>query len=820
MNKAEEYTLSPSFPGDRIKDEWEKGADLLHLGYGAGTWALMTSYHTGLDGQRYFTGEEFPAGKIEEGWRENYYVTNVVNGDGLWVVVMSKGCGFMDQLWRSGSEIPLREIGKALKKGFYITQACYGEGKWVVVLSESGTQLEQYYAQFEEFPEKTIGEYWDKGYVITTLAYGKSKWFLVMTSGTEMKYQSWVYHSNFPSGEIESKTKEGYGVTLLTYGGGVWVAVGSMTEETFRSINPEQETTSVPEAAPRRRPSKKRSDTSATDEESFELAMKELKQLTGLKMVKEEMEQLLNYIRIEQKRRKLGLSENPVSLHAVFTGPPGTGKTTVARLLGRIYKSLGLLQEGHVVEVDRSGLVAEYIGQTAIKTGKVIDSALDGILFIDEAYSLTKGGRNDFGHEAIDTLVKRMEDHRDRLVVVVAGYPDEMTDFINSNPGLQSRFSQTFTFNDFTPEELLDIFSRIAASRGFSLTAEAQEKSLRYFRYRYRARTRTYGNAREVRNLFEELLRVQATRLTSLKDPDNAVLQTITLQDIEKAVSDEFFEEITETPEAVLAELNKLTGLDMIKEEIRQLTAFIRVEQLRKASGLAVTSPALHYIFYGPPGTGKTTVARYLGRIFKALGILPKGHVVEVTRSHLVAEFVGQTAPKTEQVIDRSLHGILFIDEAYTLVKGGSRDFGQEALDTLLKRMEDDRDKFIVIMVGYPDLMREVVESNPGLQSRFTRYLHFQHYTVSELISIFQSFCTRQGYVVAPEHLEILRKPIELAIQEQGESFGNARHVRNLFERLLQIRAERIAALETPAASDLSAINEGDLLALAGDSQD
>lgn len=258
----------------------------------------------------------------------------------------------------------------------------------------------------------------------------------------------------------------------------------------------------------------------------------ELKSLIGLSSVKKEIETLTNFIKIQKEREAKGLKTSQPSYHCVFTGNPGTGKTTVARIVAGIYKELGVLKSGHLVETDRSGLVAEYVGQTAVKTNKIIDSALDGVLFIDEAYSLISGSENDYGKEAIATLLKRMEDNRDRLVVILAGYTSEMQDFINSNSGLQSRFNRYIEFPDYSAEELYQIFELNTRKFDYSISDTVVEKLKAFFNDTVENKDKNFGNARFVRNFFEKTLENQANRLAREANLTIEKLTEISVEDI------------------------------------------------------------------------------------------------------------------------------------------------------------------------------------------------------------------------------------------------------------------------------------------------
>ena len=302
-----------------------------------------------------------------------------------------------------------------------------------------------------------------------------------------------------------------------------------------------------------------------TPPENIEDLKKELDELIGLKGVKREVNNLINTVTIYKLRRENGLKTVDMSLHMVFSGNPGTGKTMIARLMSRIYKSLGMLQKGHLVEVDRSGLVAGYVGQTATKTSAVIEKALGGVLFIDEAYALNGKTENDFGQEAIDTLLKAMEDHREDLVVIVAGYDGLMDEFIHSNPGLESRFNRYMHFDDYTTEEMMGILDLQLKKGQYQLTEQARRDVADYIAAANTSSI-SFGNGRGVRNIFERLLVAQANRLAQAENVTKEDLMTLTEDDVAAArgsdekilAAEKAQQELIQSAEETLAELQKL----------------------------------------------------------------------------------------------------------------------------------------------------------------------------------------------------------------------------------------------------------------------
>ncbi len=271
--------------------------------------------------------------------------------------------------------------------------------------------------------------------------------------------------------------------------------------------------------------------------ETLEDVIKELNSLIGLSNVKEMVLSLINYIKIQKEREKLGLKISKNSYHCVFTGSPGTGKTTIARIIGKIYKHLGILKKGHFVETDRSGLVSKYVGQTAIKTNGIIDSAIDGVLFVDEAYSLIRDTEGEiYGKEALSTLIKRMEDDRDKLVIIIAGYTSEMIDFINTNPGFKSRFNRYIDFVDYESEELVEIFKFQCAQYEYILNERAENKLNHIINESLAQKDKSFGNGRFVRNIFEKCIERQSNRIANL-DLNREILTTITEEDIPSNIS-------------------------------------------------------------------------------------------------------------------------------------------------------------------------------------------------------------------------------------------------------------------------------------------
>lgn len=537
-------------------------------------------------------------------------------------------------------------------------------------------------------------------------------------------------------------------------------------------------------------------------------------QLVGQTQAHDSLEKVIAIAKVNKARKSNGLKDIQVSLHAVFAGPPGTGKTTFARYYAKKIKEIGILKKGHVVEASRSDLVAAYQGQTAIKTEMVVKSALGGILFIDEAYSLKSSTDDSYGQEAIDTLVKLIEDHRADLIVILAGYDSEMRDFLSTNTGLKSRIPNWIEFQDFSNDELQRIFLTMCKERDIIFNEKempiVMEAVLR------EKKGRSFGNARTVRNILEKILSKQSIRLSKATESlARSDYQTIIRDDVTDAFGENILSQVLiSQPDATNAsaatKLSQLIGLTEAKSQIEEIIALLQVMKLRKGK-IDLSSFNLHMIFSGNPGTGKTTVARMLGEIFKEMGVLPSGHVVEVDRSGLVAGYVGQTAIKTKEVVESAFGGVLFIDEAYAINQGASDSFGRECVDTLVKMMEDFRDKFVLIVAGYPDKMIEFMQMNAGLSSRFSKTIAFEDYSPADLILIFEGLAQKEGLKISQDAVVNLK--IIFSEARTLPTFANARTARQIFEDSMKYQSMRIfkARAQGVIKDDLALITVDDI---------
>jgi len=543
------------------------------------------------------------------------------------------------------------------------------------------------------------------------------------------------------------------------------------------------------------------------DDKSLEEILSDLDSLIGLENIKNKVREYIDYVSFLQFREESGIKEEEeVNLHSVFTGNPGTGKTTVVKLLGKIYQSMGLLSKGHVHTVEANDIIAGFIRQTGKDTKKAIEKARGGILFIDEAYMLFKEGNtgNDFGSEAVAALITEMSDGKGDIAIMVAGYPKEMDAFINSNPGLKSRFRNYFHFEDYTPDELSRIAEFAADKKGVKISKDAKVQLKKVLMEAFRKRDKTFGNARFAFALIDEAKINLGARV--MKNPDlekltKAQLSTLLDEDIEDVGNPNIDKKLNigideELLKEALSELDKLTGLTSIKQEVTELIKLSRYYKEIDRDILKAFS--MHGVFIGNPGTGKTTVARTIAKVYKALGMLERGHIIDADGSDLVGEYVGHTAIKTKNIIEKAMGGILFIDEAYSITQGNkgiNSDFGGEAIAALIKEMEDRRSEFGVIVAGYTQNMEQFLEANPGLKSRFDRTFHFEDFTIDELWEIAVDMYESDGLAADAEAEAHLKKHIKFLYDNRDRFFGNARSIRKIVEKSTRNHELRMAGL-------------------------
>lgn len=535
------------------------------------------------------------------------------------------------------------------------------------------------------------------------------------------------------------------------------------------------------------------------NQEAIDKLKSELDSIVGMSTVKEFVFKLEQHVLFERKRTNsdsLGLS-----LHMIFTGNPGTGKTTIARIVSRYLKELGCLSSGHLVEVTRNDLVGRYVGETAQKTAEVIERAIGGVLFIDEAYSLARGKEDIFGVEAVDTLVKYMEDYRDNLVVILAGYSDEMRDFLNINSGLKSRFNYQINFPDYSAEELLDIADIISRSKGYTIDPACKGLLLDFFEKKQIPGKNDSGNGRMVRNVIEKAITNHSQRLSELSDDKDISSQMTVL-------NDEDFNIEKKEPYDLEKELDKIIGLENVKQLIRNLELQLKVNMQRKAAGFQTSSQqSLNMVFVGNPGTGKTHVARTVAKMLKELGVLKEGQLVETDRGGLVSEYVGKTAQKTKDVFISALGGVLFIDEAYSLSSANS--FDREAIDTLIKLIEDHAGDIVVILAGYKKEMRDFMKNNSGLQSRFNIVMDFPDYSIDELFKILNLQAKSKGFAIDPSAESVIKTCLEREVKKTEYS-GNGRLARNLLEAAIRKQTERLSSSQGYSNEELITLRASD----------
>ena len=509
---------------------------------------------------------------------------------------------------------------------------------------------------------------------------------------------------------------------------------------------------------------------------------RELNELIGLAGIKDSVRKIKAYALANKGSEAL-------NLHMCFYGNPGTGKTEVARIIAGILYENKILPTKKLIEVDRGGLVGQYVGETPQKTMSVIQRAMGGVLFIDEAYALVPrdGGGWDYGHEAIATLIKAMEDYRGKFCVILAGYRNQMHEMIAANPGFQSRIQFELDFPNYSRGELAQITELMLRKRKYTMVDSAMEKLLDITDVS--RKDPNFANARQIRNMLDQVVMCQNVRAAGTEDRE------LGLVDVNQYIRDAgiVLPSSGEGKSAKIMtgeeELDRLIGLTTIKRMVRKIKAYAK----KNASDRGFN---LHMCFLGNPGTGKTEVARILSRILYDAGVLKESKLVETDSTGLLGQYVGETGPKTQRIIRDAMGGVLFIDEAYALCAGNSAsgsatNYGDEALAVLLKEMEDHRGQFCVILAGYKDEMNKMVGANPGFKSRIQFTLEFPDYSREELGEIAVSFLSAKNYTIDDAALNKLLDVTEY--YRQHPNFANARTVRSIVDQVIMnqnLRAE------------------------------
>lgn len=516
----------------------------------------------------------------------------------------------------------------------------------------------------------------------------------------------------------------------------------------------------------------------------------EVDALTGLIKVKEQVRKFTRMVQYNQLRAQQGKPTTTMVMHSLFLGNPGTGKTTVARLLGKALFQAGAIPTETFIEAPgRAALVGDTIGSSAKLTTAVLEQARGGVLFIDEAYSLYKPNNNEFAQEAVDTILTFMENHRDEIVVIFAGYGEQMLDLLGMNPGLQSRVTNRFDFEDYSPAEVAEIGYQELVS-GDHTVNEALYRRVIADEYR---RTSDRSNGRWARNFNQELVSVLVERV--LDSPDDVDISHITDEDLQTVAGGNSADKEHRVQE-LLDELDAMIGLEPVKEWVRRLVNRVKIDRRRMERDGTSSRPTYHTVFAGNPGTGKTTVARIVAELFHHLGILATPTVKEVNRDKLIGQYIGHTERNTTKAIDEAMGGVLFVDEAYELLgQEGARDFGRQVIGTLLPRLENDRDKFVAIFAGYSQEMEEFLQANPGLPSRVPHWIEFPDYTPDEVAAIVASRMSQQWTFDAAHLSEVVS-----AAYAVTDNRANGRWARNFIEVLEEELNEYLVTHDVPDA--------------------
>lgn len=514
-------------------------------------------------------------------------------------------------------------------------------------------------------------------------------------------------------------------------------------------------------------------------------ALGELDSLIGLSSVKQSIHRVIDRAKMEKELERRGISHQNYSMHMVFSGSPGTGKTVVAKLFGQIMKDSGILKEGRVISISASSI------RSMTNFSNIIESAYGSVLFIDEAYTL--------GPDAVAELIAQMENHRDELIVILAGYSRHMQALLGSNPGFKSRIGEEIYFPDYSEQELLEIFKYMVVHRGMTIDDEALSCARDIFARIGKAGDQ--GNARYVRQIFEKVESNQKIRLFNSFDdvsviPDEELIKidVSDFNDVAPLAHDA--KDSAYYPKSASEQLKELIGLSDVKKVISKRIDFMRAQKIQRDHGKSTSFVPAHMAFLGNPGTGKTEVANLLARILVEKNLLSVGKVIQVPAVSLVS-----APPVIPSLFENARGSIIFIDEAYTLLSSPT------AISSMVESMDRYKNEVVVIMAGYSEEMNELFHSNPGLMSRIRSQIDFPDYSDDELVQIFELMCLQREYQYDSEMPKLVKQFISL--QDKDRYFGNARFVRNLVEEMMLSEGARTVRLCDSEGED--AINDKNL---------
>lgn len=524
----------------------------------------------------------------------------------------------------------------------------------------------------------------------------------------------------------------------------------------------------------------------------------ELQKVIGLNKVKSTIISMRNGIIMQRKRAKFGPPQTPLMpMHAVnvFLGNPGSGKSTIAALLARMLHSMGQLTSDHVTEIDYKDLTSGGYHREDDTCAGMIRSARGGVLMINDAYKLIdERSRDSSGIKAVHTLVKECESRR-KFVLILAGPRTPMQTFLRGAGSPLARIvTSTLEFPDLSADECALVARNVAASKGFTLDSNLTNGILgEIFRVKLRRLDTQNSNGVAVHSVVTDAIRSQTDRVHQNGTVSKSSLTTLLEEDFGETRSSTNCDGADDDINSVLTKLDKVTGLNGVKTFVHSMVATLELDQQRREVGMKpLNDSTLHMIFAGNPGTGKTTIARVVADMLRTLGVLRVGHLVEADRSSLVAGFVGQTALKTQEIVRSALGGVLFIDEAYALVSNEKDSFGREALDTLIKMVEDHRDDIVVILAGYKDEMENLLAHNPGVRSRFPTVIEFANYTAPELMEIFEGMMRADDLELAADARKVLMVQLEQMEKIADKENGNGRAMRNLLDAAKRRQALRL----------------------------